>query len=56
MRKIQPEKNGCTKCIECNQSIQRSDEYYWIKQKGKYGRTIFIHKSCYEKLLPKKGR
>lgn len=57
MAKIQPDEYGNTKCIECNQVIHRSDEYLWVKQKGKFGRTIFIHKKCYEDLLPqKKGR
>lgn len=40
-----------TVCVECRQPIG-SEEYYYTKKRG-YPPT-FIHKSCYEKLLPNK--
>lgn len=51
-RDYKPDEYGKTKCVECGQVIHRSDEYYWAKQRGKGGRVLFIHKSCYEKYLP----
>lgn len=39
-----------TVCVECKQPIG-SEEYYWTESRG-YP-PIFIHKRCYEKLLPK---
>lgn len=50
-------------CIECGKPIKTNLEpWYWSKCKGSraYGKTIkshtvFIHISCYEKLLNKKG-
>ncbi len=38
-----------TKCIDCNKPITEGESYYWSKPR-KYP-PIFIHKSCYEKLL-----
>ena len=39
-----------TKCVECRQPVLSSEEYYWTKPRG-YPPT-FIHKKCYEKLVP----
>lgn len=50
MRDYKPSDN--TKCIECGELIG-GEEYYWSKSKG-YP-PVFIHKRCYETLLPKKG-
>lgn len=50
MMKIKP--TDTTKCIECGELIGE-EEHYWSKSRG-YP-PIFIHKRCYEKLLPKKG-
>lgn len=41
-----------TVCVECRQPIG-NEEYIYTKTRG-YPPT-FIHKRCYEKLLPKKG-
>lgn len=54
-KNYKPDENGKTKCVECGQVIHQSDEYYWVKQRGKFGKVIFIHKDCYEGLLPKKN-
>lgn len=43
---------GKTKCVECGQVIHRSDEYYWVQQRGRPVKVLFIHKKCYEGLLP----
>lgn len=51
-KNYKPDENGNTKCIECGQVIHPSDSYHWVKQKGTPVRVIFIHKNCYEKLLP----
>lgn len=51
-KNYKPDENGNTKCIECGQVIHPFDSYYWVKQKGTLARVIFIHKGCYEKLLP----
>lgn len=50
-------------CIECGKSIKTSsNSWYWSKCKGSRAcgktiknHTVFIHKSCYEKLLNKRG-
>lgn len=50
-------------CIECGKPIKTSsNSWYWSKCKGSRAcgktiksHTVFIHKSCYEKLLNKKG-
>lgn len=55
MKIVQPDEDGKTKCVECNQVIHRSDDYYWSKQKGKSGKVIFIHKGCYEHLISNKN-
>lgn len=51
-KNYKPDENGNTKCIECGKVIHPSDSYHWVKQKGTPARVIFIHKGCYEKLLP----
>lgn len=40
-----------TVCIECRQPIG-GEEYIWTKMRG-YP-PAFIHKGCYDRLLPKK--
>ena len=46
-------KNNCSgkRCVECGGVIQREKDGY--SSKPKRGPTIFIHKKCYEALLPK---
>ena len=41
------------KCVECGEPI--GDELYHFT-KRRYYAPVFIHKRCYEKLLPKKGK
>lgn len=41
-----------TVCVECLRPIGGED-YHWAKSKGRP--PVFIHRRCYEKLLPKKG-
>ncbi|MCX4257779.1 MAG: hypothetical protein OSJ54_12755 [Oscillospiraceae bacterium] len=41
-------------CIECGKKICESCDYHIIKRNKKLGGGfIHIHKSCYERLLPK---
>lgn len=50
-------------CIECGKPIKTSlESWYWSKCKGSRtccktikSHTVFIHTSCYEKLLNKRG-
>ncbi len=47
------------KCVECGEVIQRGEEYeYAVSGKWKTGRktTNFIHKKCYEAMLPANRR
>ena len=40
------------RCIECGQPIKTDQEYYTSRPKGaRY--KLYIHKKCYEALLPK---
>ena len=40
------------RCVECGQPIKTDQEYYTSRPKGaRY--TLYIHKKCYEALLPK---
>ena len=41
------------KCVECGEPI--GNESYHFTKRRCYA-TVFIHKRCYEKLLPKKGK
>lgn len=54
MKEIKPDKNGKTKCIHCDQVVYESDEYYWSKEKGKFGKVNFIHKTCYKNMISQK--
>lgn len=47
-----PKPTDGSKCIECGNPIGK-EYYYWSKLRG-YP-LVFIHKRCYEALLPKKG-
>lgn len=41
-------------CVECGEKIYGNDDYYAIKRNPKVGGGyVYIHKACYEKLLPK---
>lgn len=51
MRTIKPTSN--TKCVECRELIGE-EPHYWTKSRG-YP-PVFVHKKCYESLLPKKGK
>ena len=42
-----------TLCVHCGRPVFSYDEYYWVKSRGRA--PTFIHKECYEQLLPKKG-
>lgn len=52
MRNYKP--SADTVCVECRKHIGCDEEYLWTKARG-YPPT-FIHKKCYEKLLPKNSR
>lgn len=38
-------------CVECNQIIDESEKCYYSQKEDK---TTYIHKHCYESLLPNK--
>ena len=44
--------DGFAQCVECGQPIQTGQEYYTSKPK-RTQYTLYIHKECYENLLPK---
>lgn len=43
--------NETSRCIECGEPIA-DKPYEWTKRRGQP--PVFIHRSCYEKLLPHK--